>query len=363
MSNIGRSLALRLIPLLGALGLLLGAPRTAQALVDLTGSWQVKVLDGTLELVTVYFTFVQSGTDLTLTRNGLGTVMGTIQPGTGEFAFDLGPFTAPDAPPGPNHFITGVGAPDSGSFTGQENMCIFEIGLGWGCLTFNLEGIPGTPPPPVCGNGTVESGEECDRGLSNNDTCCTTSCQLVDQDGDLDCDLLDNCPNTPNADQLDQDNDFFGDACDPSTLGDINGAFTLNTVFTQIKVPSSAASAKKLFVRGSFIGTMAVPETFQIRDIGTMNLDLASLPAWTAKTCKSTATRISCKSPDGTLKVKLKQLAGDPSVRIKIIVKNPPLTPPFRDPVIMALHIGGSGRVEIMTGCVYKPSGSVKCEG
>ena len=41
MSNIGRWLALRLIPVVSALGFLLGTGSGAHATVDLTGSWKL----------------------------------------------------------------------------------------------------------------------------------------------------------------------------------------------------------------------------------------------------------------------------------------------------------------------------------
>lgn len=347
---------------MSALGLLLGQP-TAHAAVDLTGSWKVTVSLGS-PLTTVYFAFVQSGSDLTLTRSGLGSVMGTIQPGTGAFDFDLGPFTALDAPTGPTHFITGTAAPDSQSFTGQENQCIYEIGLGWGCLTFNLDGVPGSPPAPVCGNGILEAGEACDRGLSNGPSCCTTSCVLVDQDGDHVCDLLDNCPRTANANQLDQDTDCFGDVCDPSTIGVSTGDFQLHSLLVRITVPPAPAQpARRLFVRGIFNGSMVVPTTLQLRDIDGMNIDLASLPAWTSKVCRQRATRITCASPDGSLRLRLKKHPGDPSVRIKLVLRNPPLSPPFAEPLFISMHSSDGGRRFIISDCRLNPAGSLQCRG
>eukprot|EP00004_Rigifila_ramosa_P011521 TRINITY_DN2470_c1_g1_i3.p1 TRINITY_DN2470_c1_g1~~TRINITY_DN2470_c1_g1_i3.p1 ORF type:complete len:657 (+),score=75.26 TRINITY_DN2470_c1_g1_i3:525-2495(+) len=46
---------------------------------------------------------------------------------------------------------------------------------GWTCLSRN-ETRPATPP--VCGNGLLENGEECDNGFLN-DTCCLSTCRIA----------------------------------------------------------------------------------------------------------------------------------------------------------------------------------------
>ena len=51
---------------------------------------------------------------------------------------------------------------------------------------------------PVCGNGTVEAGEQCDEGAANGTagSCCSATCQLLsDSDGDGTCDAIDVCTN------------------------------------------------------------------------------------------------------------------------------------------------------------------------
>src|SRR5262245_25760337 len=45
-------------------------------------------------------------------------------------------------------------------------------------------------------------------------------CPEPDRDGDGIPDSLDNCPDTPNTDQMDLDMDDLGDACDPDIDGD-----------------------------------------------------------------------------------------------------------------------------------------------
>jgi len=362
MSNIGRWLAMRLIPVVSALGSLLGTASGAHATVDLTGSW--KFTYSPPASVVIYATLVQSGTDLTITRNDLGTAAGTIDPVTGVFSFDLGPWTASGAPPGPEHLINGTGAADSLSFAGQENVCIYEVGLGWGCLTFDFNAVPGEPPTPTCGNGIVEAYEECDRGLSNGPTCCM-NCQLVDQDADGICDLLDNCPQTPNPNQVDSDGDYFGNLCDTSTIGYSNGQFLFNSVVVAIKVPSTAAAPpRRLSVRGAFTGSLAVPTTLQLRDINALNIDLASVAAWTGKVCQTSASKITCVSPDGKLRIRLKQRAGDPTVHLKLIWRDPPLARPFVAPfMILSMHSPDGGRRSILGVCDFSAAGSVECRG
>ncbi len=62
-----------------------------------------------------------------------------------------------------------------------------------GCL---MPGPEGVAAGPFCGNGTVETGEQCDDGAANgSDGCCSATCQLIDADHDGVCDTLDPCTN------------------------------------------------------------------------------------------------------------------------------------------------------------------------
>jgi hypothetical protein len=58
-----------------------------------------------------------------------------------------------------------------------------------------------------------------DRVVQSGNNCSCTG-DLVDSDNDGVCDMLDNCPNTSNANQQDQDNDGDGDVCDSDRDGD-----------------------------------------------------------------------------------------------------------------------------------------------
>jgi len=78
-----------------------------------------------------------------------------------------------------------------------------------------------TPEEPiaVCGDGITEGAEECDDGNAVNNDACSDLCltqqeSCADMDGDLICDLTDNCPTVANSAQTDADGDLVGDACD-----------------------------------------------------------------------------------------------------------------------------------------------------
>src|SRR5205823_3128911 len=97
---------------------------------------------------------------------------------TGVFTLDGGPFTAAGAPPGPHAFLTGTAAADSASLTAQANSCVYESGLGWGCVTLDILGVRGGGA--TCGDGVLQAGEECDLGAANGGPCCTNACFLID---------------------------------------------------------------------------------------------------------------------------------------------------------------------------------------
>ncbi len=75
---------------------------------------------------------------------------------------------------------------------------------------------------PLDMSRSFKIGDICDDGIANtvndriNDNC---ACEGVG-DGDGISDSIDNCPGMPNADQMDQDNDGFGDVCDNDRDGD-----------------------------------------------------------------------------------------------------------------------------------------------
>jgi len=110
-----------------------------------------------------------------------------------------------------------------------------------------------------CGNGVVDGGEQCDHGAANGtDDCCSSTCQLVDPDGDGVCNRDDVCP-------ADADNDSDGDGfCiglafhapkvgggDPCSRPAGTGTWVKpKVVFTKLAAPSGD---EKLSIKGAFI--------------------------------------------------------------------------------------------------------------
>jgi cysteine-rich repeat protein len=95
--------------------------------------------------------------------------------------------------------------------------------------------LPTPTPAPVCGNGYLESGEDCDdKNTEDHDGCdfkcfvetgwsCVgepSVCTEDDTDGDKIPDNSDNCPTLSNSGQEDFDNDGLGDVCDPDDDND-----------------------------------------------------------------------------------------------------------------------------------------------
>jgi len=124
-----------------------------------------------------------------------------------------------------------------------------------------------------CGNGVVEPGEQCDDGGGNGtDGCCSSTCRIVDADGDGICDRQDICP-------ADADNDSDGDGfCvgptfnPPAVGGDdpcsrkSGGAWSKpKALFSNL---TGAAGTQKVLLKGAFTipfgGLPIDPPTFGV---------------------------------------------------------------------------------------------------
>jgi hypothetical protein len=90
-------------------------------------------------------------------------------------------------------------------------------GAGDGCDNCPDVADPDIGDPDLDGRGNPCDPDDDNDGVPDEDDPCPTE-RRNDADGDGLCASADNCPNTPNPDQLDTDRDGDGDACDPCPL-------------------------------------------------------------------------------------------------------------------------------------------------
>lgn len=148
---------------------------TARADVDMTGIWNVALIDTTGQ-----FQFVQTGATLQVTQP-LGFT-GTIDPVTGQFSIDSTPETAAELRVCGR--IDATVTADGNQFSGVFRYASLDCtppNPECTCGTFD-DGTPFSggrcPTCSICGNGIVESSEQCDDGNTAAGDCCSSSCQL-----------------------------------------------------------------------------------------------------------------------------------------------------------------------------------------
>lgn len=330
--------------------------RSAQASGDLAGDWQIGA--------DVFLRCERSGTDVTCQSTpSLLAISGTNDPTTGAFDLVVPPVPVPpgsgSVPPGPNGSFSGTVAPDGQTFDGSLVLCQWNH-IAWQCGAIAFDGVRFTGPA-VCGNGLTEPGERCDQGTVNGvslngDQCCSTTCDLIDPDGDLICSRFDNCPVTPNVDQLDSNHDGIGDACQATP----DGPLTIRRLEHRYS-PQRRASLK---LDVGYGGVVEVPSVIEVGPVqcgdillstGTQSRELQGL--WSLRTCATRATSARCVSrfEDSTMILTVRR-AGVGGVRLKLALSGlsyctPGVVPPAQ---VGILHTGGS-RGGSIASCIAKP--------
>src|SRR5205085_7532012 len=87
---------------------------------------------------------------------------------------------------------------------------------------------------------------------SGSSTTCPADVQAADGDGDGTCDLLDDCPTTPDPSQADDDGDNIGNACDPCT--NVRGVYAVKPKITIVKLLTPPGDDKL-----KFKGSITIP--------------------------------------------------------------------------------------------------------
>jgi cysteine-rich repeat protein len=149
---------------------LIAAPASAQ--FDLTGGWQVNV-DGNSYL----FDFVQTGTTVTASQQGLSWE-GTIAPATGVFSIHLSDMSIAqvmscaiiDGTMSSADHFTGTNSNAALECSGPPHLPMCQCGTFSG--SFPVDGVRFG----LCGNGTIDSGEQCDDGNVTDGDCCSSTC-------------------------------------------------------------------------------------------------------------------------------------------------------------------------------------------
>jgi len=293
----------------------------------------------------------------------IDTDTGTIDTDTGDFFFVVGPAPAPGAPPGPDGSFAGTVAADGQSFAAVFMLCTYQGAAGWICSPIPVTGTR-FAGPAECGNAVTEPGETCDEGDANGGDCCSSTCQIVDPDGDLICTLGDNCPTTSNVDQSDVDHDGTGDACDPDQAG-ADGPLS----FDQLRLTASA-NRQRLLLRAKYPGPLEIPRSVEITGLQCGDILLSQQSPlfawrvlWTSLECQATPARVRCESATDVVSSPQLSVALTPDrepgwVRMKLQIRDPGFCSPGALPPVRAtvLHDQGSRSGAIASCKVNNPA-------
>jgi cysteine-rich repeat protein len=161
--------------------LLLGAAIEARATINLTGHW-VLTVNFFGNLTSEAWDIVQAGTALTQTPSSAGQAgprTGTIDSTSGAFTLSDPQTCVPGIGPAFCTF-SGTAAPNGLAFTGT---LFCSAVLPTTCPPSGPGSVTAVRSPSTCGNGVVDSGEQCDDGAANGmpGSCCSLACLFVPQ--------------------------------------------------------------------------------------------------------------------------------------------------------------------------------------
>jgi len=229
-----------------------------------------------------------------------------------------------------------------------NNLCLPGTPLSCGatgsdadCNTGSCQEGTGCVLTPV-GDGTL-----CDDGVACSvpASCSAGSCVNGgngDADGDLVCQIDDNCPNQANPDQADADMDGIGDACD-SAMG------FLNVDRASIKGGFGSPTGK-IVVKGSFSVDPASGESFDAGGTVTATIIEGNGQVFAISfppaECTTKKGKTNCRTADKKIKAKFKPNKKEQGTfKYKLQFRKQSITGPFSDPLTVRIeHSNGLTR-------------------
>lgn len=240
-----------------------------------------------------------------------------------------------------------------------------------------MSGLCQSGMPPVCTLGPADpqcndaicveptgcivqphiNGSPCDTGdtCSVPDTCQTAVCTAGGGgDGDMDgtCNLDDNCPVDPNADQSDVDGDNLGDVCDPN-----DGTHNLARLRLRRQIPGRGNGSIRLSGDLLMPPNIVFPPPISVRVRDSLSL----VETHTFSSCVPAGTGLRCTDTMGTsrFRLQLKPLRSTPQVvRYRVSFQRIAIDAPFAPPVEVTIsHDTGVDRIDTMNDCRQSNAG------